>query len=225
MIYVKWSKRFIAFLIDAVISYSVVKLIFVLLHVSLTLAGWMAYAGIFSFLYFVFFLSILKGQTIGSLILGIKTIFGNGKTLDFKKILVKSLFLCITVAPISLTKLIVLSLIIQTLIMYNKSPYRERHLTAWDLYPSSFVIDLRSQPSSYNNFVSENFPEVKSQKVNQKMVLGLPPSVWTGFVTGNIMALLIFKLAQQNNQTILTSFTLGWIIFAFLCFKTKRKTL
>lgn len=141
MIYIGWLKRFFAYMLDVGGIYFIVYVTLSILQVRQDFFPWMLVsARLLAIPYFTFFPLVSNGQTLGQKVLAVRTLSDNGARINFKQGFLRATVPVVAIAPTGLFLIITVLYLIQTVHLGNRSPYKEKRQTAWDIYSKTIAV-------------------------------------------------------------------------------------
>lgn len=136
--------RIFAFLIDAIVIYTL-PIIFRLLGViDNEIATIMILVAFISWFYFFVLLLLFKGKTIGSRLIGIKVISSDDTKLTVKRVIIRTILLTMLIAPVGVVFVVAILNIVASVITLNTLPWKIKKQTVWDFASDTCVINIKS---------------------------------------------------------------------------------
>ncbi|MEW5894808.1 MAG: RDD family protein [Candidatus Omnitrophota bacterium] len=140
MQYASFGKRFLAFLIDAIIIYLVSFITFLITRMEINISGMMIMGFFLSILYFSSSWLFFLGKSLGAQLIRIKVVFSGSKKIIVKKVILRSILVAPIVAPVGYVVLLVIIYIISSINIQRKEPFKTKKQMFWDLAADTVVV-------------------------------------------------------------------------------------
>lgn len=136
-------RRILAFLVDVSIIYALPFALKLLGVIDNKISTVLVFAAFISWFYFFVTLSVFKGRTFGSNLLGIQVVSSDLNKLTVKKIIIRTILLTILTAPIGVVLVAFIFNIVASIGTLNTLPWKTKKQTFWDFASDTCVINAK----------------------------------------------------------------------------------
>ncbi len=136
--------RIFAFLIDAIVIYTLPIILRLLGVIDNEISTIMILVAFISWFYFFVLLFLFKGKTIGSRLMGIKVVSSDNTKLTVKRVIIRTILLTMLIAPIGVVFVVSILNIVASVITLNTLPWKTKKQTVWDFASDTCVINIKS---------------------------------------------------------------------------------
>lgn len=138
--YATIPKRIFAFLIDAIVIYTLPIMLRLLGIIDNEISTIMILVAFISWFYFFVLLLLFKGKTIGSRLIGIKVVSSDDTKLTVKRVIIRTILLTMLIAPVGVVFVVSILNIVASVVTLNTLPWKIKKQTVWDFASDTCVI-------------------------------------------------------------------------------------